>query len=166
MPERFPGVEVRIEWPDKALKELDVNYRTAVIFLTPPAPPPTRHAPQPRPSLNKKGALGAAGGLLVPSLLLLLLLLALLPPLLQRGGKEDLLLTAASAERGNIGLARGRRPVGLPALLLPVEEGRQSLRRHQNGGVLVVAGGLRRARGGVVHEASELGELPPELWGG
>ncbi len=33
-PERFPGVEVLIEWPDKALKELNVNYQTAVICLT------------------------------------------------------------------------------------------------------------------------------------
>jgi xanthine dehydrogenase accessory factor len=33
-PERFPGVEIRTDWPDQALKQLDVNDRTAIVVLT------------------------------------------------------------------------------------------------------------------------------------
>jgi len=31
---RFPGVEVRIDWPDEALEDLAPNLRTAVVTLT------------------------------------------------------------------------------------------------------------------------------------
>ncbi len=33
-PERFPGMELRIEWPDEALEELGLDRRTAVVSLT------------------------------------------------------------------------------------------------------------------------------------
>lgn len=33
-PERFPGMDLRIEWPDEALEALDLDRRTAVVSLT------------------------------------------------------------------------------------------------------------------------------------
>ena len=33
-PERFPGMDLRVEWPDEALKTLDLDRRTAVVSLT------------------------------------------------------------------------------------------------------------------------------------
>lgn len=33
-PERFPGMDLRIEWPDEALQELKPDSRTAVVSLT------------------------------------------------------------------------------------------------------------------------------------
>lgn len=33
-PERFPGMELRIDWPDEALEELGLDRRTAVVSLT------------------------------------------------------------------------------------------------------------------------------------
>jgi len=33
-PERFPGMDLRVEWPDEALKALGLDRRTAVVSLT------------------------------------------------------------------------------------------------------------------------------------
>jgi xanthine dehydrogenase accessory factor len=33
-PERFPGVKLSTEWPDKAMRDLDIDPRTAIVTLT------------------------------------------------------------------------------------------------------------------------------------
>ncbi len=59
-PERFPGVEIRIDWPDQALGDLAVHDRTAVVVLThdPKIDDPVLHAALTSPAFYI-GALGS-----------------------------------------------------------------------------------------------------------